>query len=79
MYTWIVQTQPHIQPAHLQTASIGEPRRSDQAEKPETKAQTLQDSFRKPINLHNLFLSFVKTDHLRFYRDYTYKEQFLVD
>lgn len=45
-YTWIVQTQHHIQPAHLQTASTCEPRRSDQAEKPETEAQTLQDSFR---------------------------------
>jgi len=45
-YTWIVQTQHHIQPAHLQTASVYEPCRSDWAETPETKAQTLQDSFR---------------------------------
>lgn len=36
-YTWIAQIQHHIQPVHLQTASICEPHRSGQAETPETE------------------------------------------
>lgn len=44
-YTWIAQIQHHIQPVHLQTASICEPHRSGQAETPETEAQTFTNFF----------------------------------